>query len=147
MAVSTAIRFKNPKLKKAFEAPDEWIGISTKKPTSVRDDQISVRPSLSANKKSSSLQITMGKDIHELLGWKVADYIAIQQSRIRPYLLRLIKTDITSHGYKLGFSVHAPTKLYMKFRIDGTFIYDSTAKVEYDIENDGLIIDMTDVLA
>lgn len=144
---SNTIAFKNPKMKKAFDEPNEWVGLYNKRSNLKSHDKVHIR--FSESKLSAYLSITLGKDIHELLEWKIADKIIIQRSNIRTHLIKLYKTtnskDVSS--YKLGGNSAAPNKLYLRCSIDkDNLIFDKTVACEYDISDDGLVLDLSDLL-
>lgn len=126
-----------------FQEQDEWVAIEKKAHHNNHADKIRAR-AVQTKAGTFQLDLALGIDICDLLGWQKGDFITVMRSRIRPNLLRFVKSD---HGYTLGDNANNLTKRYLKFALDGkNYIVKKTFTCEYDVSDDGLIIDITDLL-
>lgn len=144
MKSSVPVTFKNTKLKKAFETPNEWVGITNKRQVSAKCDSVSLRFGFSKS-ATPHLAVAIGKTIVELLKWQAGDCVLVQQSNIRPHLMRFVKDNANPQAYKLGENKASANKLYVKFAIGdpAPYEFEMSREVEYDIDNDALIVDLT----
>jgi len=132
---------------------DEWQSINKKRAPYNTDsaDTISARiqlRSLSNRELSSSLAIGIGSVLCEMLGWKKSDTIQILVHRIDKHIIKLIKTDSHTDGYKLSHTSAAKSKHYLKFRIDYSDknIADKTIDAVFDVQGDHIICDLSEII-
>lgn len=134
--------FKNITRKSLIEQ-DEWVAIEKKAHHNNYSDKVRARAVQTAS-GGFQLDLAIGADICELLGWQKGDYITVMRSRIRPHLLRFVKGE---EGYKLGDNANNMSKRYLKFALEGkNYIAKKTFTCEYDVSDEGLIIDITNLL-
>lgn len=152
MKSMATVTFKKPTFKKAFEQPDEWVGLFNKKITIVDNDKVNIRFSKVMHKRTGTyklaLQLTIGKDIIEVMELKAGDKLLFHRSIIRPNLIKISKpANFDSNAYKLGTSANAPYKFYIRITLDDlNFIHDKSVEAEHDISEDGLIIDLSELM-
>ena len=137
-------------VKSKLSQQDQWEILPNQiRQHSSRADVVKGRITLKKTSGVYTLNLMFGRDITEVLEWDHTMRVSPRRNRLNGVLLKFVKIDSPDEGYKLyNNNTSQKTHLQIKMKISWSdrFLIDRTRELEFDISDDGLLIDISELI-